>query len=539
MRSRSDFIGRIAFAILAVAGLAVATVGAAPMKRYTAHLNSHKGTDENSWVSERAVLIQGYALLSSSTSTPTGFIAKTRAQVVTSLTNYLNGNSSRLALARDGVANRSDVIVMPDIEYPKVFAPNNMNKFFEEDGSGGYQFVSSLTWTGGGTTYTWPSTATPETPAELFEKMRNAYEVRIKATKDVLDPGWDAPGASYEGPRIALFGLPNPTNHTNPDTLPNRLRRHAWAQLAASRTPDSSNPNTAGMLSPNASGSSYGALDELDFVSPQCYFVISPEDETYSVEISPGVFEDIYENVTRAQNSIDFAQELKYSSGHRVTAKQSDYIPVFPLLRQQQPVSDGSGGTDHVGADADVMQDAIDVIRAEGIEEYGFWGWHTAMDAAGISDPQDIFEWYDQFYATGDIDGDGDNDCDDYDDFTAGWTKIDLGTHTAPWMLDYNDDGVTDNDDKHAFYNEWDPADVTTTSTNPGDALYGIADGDVSTADLSYFTIIQIAGDSAADLTTSGTNPGDANYGVPDGTVDSADLSYYVEIWTNHRAACP
>ena len=34
-----------------------------------------------------------------------------------------------------------------------------------------------------------------------------------------------------------------------------------------------------------------------------------------------------------------------------------------------------------------------------------------------------------------------------------------------------------------------------------------------------------------SDLTTSGTNPGDAGYGVPDGEVNGADLSFFVENW--------
>lgn len=34
-----------------------------------------------------------------------------------------------------------------------------------------------------------------------------------------------------------------------------------------------------------------------------------------------------------------------------------------------------------------------------------------------------------------------------------------------------------------------------------------------------------------ADLTTTNTNPGDPGYGVPDGKIDGADLSFYVERW--------
>lgn len=39
-----------------------------------------------------------------------------------------------------------------------------------------------------------------------------------------------------------------------------------------------------------------------------------------------------------------------------------------------------------------------------------------------------------------------------------------------------------------------------------------------------------------ADVTTTSTNPGDPGYGVPDGVVNGADLSRYVELWLG---ACP
>jgi len=39
-----------------------------------------------------------------------------------------------------------------------------------------------------------------------------------------------------------------------------------------------------------------------------------------------------------------------------------------------------------------------------------------------------------------------------------------------------------------------------------------------------------------ADRTTTETNPGEPGYGVPDGTINGADLSYYVELWIN---GCP
>ncbi|MEM1331472.1 MAG: GC-type dockerin domain-anchored protein [Planctomycetota bacterium] len=79
--------------------------------------------------------------------------------------------------------------------------------------------------------------------------------------------------------------------------------------------------------------------------------------------------------------------------------------------------------------------------------------------------------------------------------------------------------------------------DVTTDGTNPGDPGYGVPDGSVTVADLTYFVEQWINGVVAvADVTTDGTNPGDPGYGVPDGLVTIADLTYYVEIYLN---GCP
>ena len=80
-------------------------------------------------------------------------------------------------------------------------------------------------------------------------------------------------------------------------------------------------------------------------------------------------------------------------------------------------------------------------------------------------------------------------------------------------------------------------ADVTTNNTNPGDANYGVADGEVTVADLAYFVEQWVAGNaSVADVTTNNANPGDADYGVADGEVTVSDLSYFVEQWV---AGCP
>ena len=73
--------------------------------------------------------------------------------------------------------------------------------------------------------------------------------------------------------------------------------------------------------------------------------------------------------------------------------------------------------------------------------------------------------------------------------------------------------------------------DVTTGSTNPGDAGYGQPDGVADASDLTYFVEAWVSGSGAADATTAGTNPGDAGFGVPDGSVDAGDLTYFVEAW--------
>ncbi|MEM1330367.1 MAG: alpha-amylase family glycosyl hydrolase [Planctomycetota bacterium] len=79
--------------------------------------------------------------------------------------------------------------------------------------------------------------------------------------------------------------------------------------------------------------------------------------------------------------------------------------------------------------------------------------------------------------------------------------------------------------------------DVTTNDTNPGDALFGVPDGEVSVTDLTYFVEAWINGDqTVADLTTNDTNPGGALFGVPDGEVSVTDLTFFVEAWVN---GCP
>ena len=74
------------------------------------------------------------------------------------------------------------------------------------------------------------------------------------------------------------------------------------------------------------------------------------------------------------------------------------------------------------------------------------------------------------------------------------------------------------------------PADMTTTGAVPGNGYFGVPDGTLSGADISYFVEGLVNQDRyITDLTTRNTNPGDANYGVADGLVDGSDISYFVE----------
>lgn len=95
------------------------------------------------------------------------------------------------------------------------------------------------------------------------------------------------------------------------------------------------------------------------------------------------------------------------------------------------------------------------------------------------------------------------------------------------------------NIDSVEFIKSSDPciADLTTTNSNPGDTGYGVADGSVDGADISYFVEQWLADNvGIADLTTTNTNPGDAQYGIGDGVIDGADLSFYVELWLSQCA---
>ncbi|MEM1329299.1 MAG: GC-type dockerin domain-anchored protein [Planctomycetota bacterium] len=137
-----------------------------------------------------------------------------------------------------------------------------------------------------------------------------------------------------------------------------------------------------------------------------------------------------------------------------------------------------------------------------------------------------------------DANRDGVIDCTDYD----AWIDSMTGAPTFPqgdithasydFTLDVDVDGDLDKADRHAFYRAFNPADTTTNLTNPGDAFYGVADGAVSTQDLTYFVERYLASDLiVADVTTDGSNPGDPDYGVPDGMVTATDLTYFIEIY--------
>ena len=76
------------------------------------------------------------------------------------------------------------------------------------------------------------------------------------------------------------------------------------------------------------------------------------------------------------------------------------------------------------------------------------------------------------------------------------------------------------------------PADITTQGAGTGDPGFGVPDGLVTGADLSFFVNGWVADDlGVADLTTQGAGIGDPGFGVPDGLVTGADLSYFVNLW--------
>ena len=89
-------------------------------------------------------------------------------------------------------------------------------------------------------------------------------------------------------------------------------------------------------------------------------------------------------------------------------------------------------------------------------------------------------------------------------------------------------------------------ADITTTGANPPSPSmpfspgWGVPDGTIDGADLSFFVEQWFLSDVRADVTTSTVNPGEPGYASPDGEIDGADLSFYVGFWlTEHANGCP
>lgn len=79
--------------------------------------------------------------------------------------------------------------------------------------------------------------------------------------------------------------------------------------------------------------------------------------------------------------------------------------------------------------------------------------------------------------------------------------------------------------------------DVQTTGALPAASMYGVPDGVVNGADLSYFVEAWLDCNLAvSDLTTLGANPDDPAYGIADGSVDGPDLFFFVELWLQ---GCP
>ncbi|MEM1329764.1 MAG: glycoside hydrolase family 18 protein [Planctomycetota bacterium] len=74
-------------------------------------------------------------------------------------------------------------------------------------------------------------------------------------------------------------------------------------------------------------------------------------------------------------------------------------------------------------------------------------------------------------------------------------------------------------------------ADITSSGANPGEDGFGVPDGNVDVADLTYFVELWLSSEAEADLTTDGVNPGTRGYGTPDGVVSITDLTFYVEFW--------
>jgi|GEM_PF-1170679 len=137
------------------------------------------------------------------------------------------------------------------------------------------------------------------------------------------------------------------------------------------------------------------------------------------------------------------------------------------------------------------------------------------------------------------------------DGSATSWTKdvVDnTGVHNAV-VADFGSDGVPDifgcnwtgNPPVRFWHNETVPvncpSDLTTANASAGDPGYGVPDGMITQADLSFFVNAWFTGDvTIADVTTLGAGAGDPGYGVPEGQISQSDLNYFVNLWV---AGCP
>lgn len=79
-------------------------------------------------------------------------------------------------------------------------------------------------------------------------------------------------------------------------------------------------------------------------------------------------------------------------------------------------------------------------------------------------------------------------------------------------------------------------ADLTTTGATVGEPGFGVPDGLVDQADLSFYVNLWVGADPEADVTTQSAPLGDPLYGMPDTLVTGADIFFYVNMWL---AECP
>jgi len=81
------------------------------------------------------------------------------------------------------------------------------------------------------------------------------------------------------------------------------------------------------------------------------------------------------------------------------------------------------------------------------------------------------------------------------------------------------------------------PADITTQGAAQGDADFGVPDGLITGADISFYVNEWLVSNTlVADLTTTGAAEGDPLFGVPDGQITGGDIQFYVNVWIT---GCP